>query len=1484
MATGEGNGPTIKVSIDSRPAQTGSEKFVTATQNMEKAAEKAKASAEKAQKTITKSMGATAQQSTKTAQAVNVAMRSMVVETGRGARTVTTAITGMGAAAQATAKDVTTLGGSMQVATGYASQFKVAMAGLIGTAGVTSLVKLSLEMDKVNISMRAAAGSAIAGAKEMAFLREETNRLGLNTLETAGAYAKLISSAKGTALAGKGVRDIFTAVAEASSVLGLSAADTAGTIRALEQMISKGTVSAEELKLQLGDRLPGAMGIAAASMGKTVAQFQKMMANGEVFSDEFLPKFAAALREHFAGGVEDASQSARASFQRMLNSLQTVGAEIASSNMIPGLKLVADSFVSIGEHAELVAKGVGLIITVMGARLVTSMGAAVVATVAETKALQQNAAAMTAATVAAASNTRVQMALAKAATAAAGSMAAQTIVVGQAGTAAVVATRSIGTFGAVAAAAFAGLRAAGAALVAFLGGPWGAAFAAAAAGVYLLSKAQDTAKQSVEEQGQALYAMLDIHEKLQQASATSQEELKKEARKHLENAVAAIAETQALIEAQKARESGGFGTGIMGYSENRRKGDLPSMEKLTKQLADQQQVVIDLMNALEGGEKAVTGFAKAQGKGAEETAKKIDQLKIEAGQMERLSDAYKISTEAAEEVALQIEVENTLRELNVSAISAQGRAIEQYVKTKAREKKEIDEVKDAREKETRELERQRQEYERLMNKPLENFIDHSQDLVVDFWKDFYDGGIDSIGDWADKAGDILKSWLAEMTTMMVLRPIIAPVVQGGTTGSLAAGGVSAGGDSSMLSMGSNMVSGLKGGFSTPMFAADSFIGKGINSVGSYFGMGGTPTSTMGPMPALSQNFTAGGMLAGAAGNFLANALLGDRGIGATIGSTIGSILGAPGGPIGMAIGSFLGNALGGLFGNTKPSDKTQGGTVDLNTGQILNRPGLTGKKFSQENYDAVSGLMQYAKAVADAVGGVEKGTRVGIVVGNRDGNRLTIADPGQKDAKEQNFGTDMGAFLKALTTQLNDRAVGGANQYLKIALEKIDFKKMEDALKDVAFALDFDKLDDLPVVINEAEVAAASLNEQFDNYVLTAKRLGLEEKKVEEARKKQMGYMAAGFLQSIATENLALTNPLAAALIPELKRYREELRSAAALGADTAMIEMNHKIRMQRLQQEINESEGGSLYMLQQQVSEANNLASAYASVSNSLGDFLIALRIGDKSTASLGDRLNEARGLFDSTLAKAMNGDADAAAQLDDIGNSLLELSKEYNASTTAYAQDYDRVYAGAVAAKAVADAQLTVQQQIVATGQQQIDVLNGGFNAVVAALNGRSLESFAPSTLGDAVQTLKVGGTEIKIKGSDFDLLRRSIGYTGEFGGGKFTAARLADPELNARYEAAMLAYGQMPGFANGGRTPINGPFLVGERGPEVYQKGGGTVTPIAMNSDALEARMQDIVAGLSAQTAALAQKFDMLLGVNMETAQATQESSQALRRMTQ
>lgn len=88
------------------------------------------------------------------------------------------------------------------------------------------------------------------------YLRDVTGRLGLDFTSASTAYAKFAATTKDTGVTAAQTKTVFEGIAAASAKLGLSADETNGALLAL-QMASKGTVSAEELRGQLRERLPG---------------------------------------------------------------------------------------------------------------------------------------------------------------------------------------------------------------------------------------------------------------------------------------------------------------------------------------------------------------------------------------------------------------------------------------------------------------------------------------------------------------------------------------------------------------------------------------------------------------------------------------------------------------------------------------------------------------------------------------------------------------------------------------------------------------------------------------------------------------------------------------------------------------------------------------------------------------------------------------------------------------------------------------------------------------------------------------------------------------------------------------------------------------------------------------------------------------------------------------------------------------------------
>jgi len=209
-----------------------------------------------------------------------------------------------------------------------ANSFKAAgslIAGYFGTQALINFAKESVNVAKktegVALQFEAAFGSAQKASQEMEYLRATSERLGLVTLDVAGSYAKFNIAALSAGITLEQSRKIFEQFAGAFRVFGLSSFEIQGALKAIEQIASKGVVSMEELRLQLGDRLPGVMNIAAEAMGMTTAEFIDLVSKGLVPANEFLIKFGNQFEKITGKQVEKASTNAAAAFARWENAV-----------------------------------------------------------------------------------------------------------------------------------------------------------------------------------------------------------------------------------------------------------------------------------------------------------------------------------------------------------------------------------------------------------------------------------------------------------------------------------------------------------------------------------------------------------------------------------------------------------------------------------------------------------------------------------------------------------------------------------------------------------------------------------------------------------------------------------------------------------------------------------------------------------------------------------------------------------------------------------------------------------------------------------------------------------------------------------------------------------------------------------------------------------------------------------------------------------
>lgn len=177
-------------------------------------------------------------------------------------------------------------------------------------------------------------------ADEMAHLQSEAARLGISFDVLSDNYSKFLISGQQAGISVDDLRETFRKVSEAGRVLKLSNDQIEGTFNALTQIAGKGTLQMEELRQQLGDRIPGAVGIMASALGygkDELAKFYKDVENGNVAAKDALVAFGDGLEDTFGAQLEDALDSTITKVGELQNLFFQRQLTAANSGLIDGL-------------------------------------------------------------------------------------------------------------------------------------------------------------------------------------------------------------------------------------------------------------------------------------------------------------------------------------------------------------------------------------------------------------------------------------------------------------------------------------------------------------------------------------------------------------------------------------------------------------------------------------------------------------------------------------------------------------------------------------------------------------------------------------------------------------------------------------------------------------------------------------------------------------------------------------------------------------------------------------------------------------------------------------------------------------------------------------------------------------------------------------------------------------------------------------------
>ena len=226
----------------------------------------------------------------------------------------------------------------------FSNQLTGMIAASVGLYAIkeqlTSIWQAGSDLAANEAKFATAFGSMEAGSKELAYARQVAIDLKLPLDALTKGYADLALAAKGTSMEGESARKVFVAFAQTARAHRRPGDSLKGVYVALTQIMSKGKVQAEELRQQLGDRLPGAMQLMAEGLGVTTGELDKMMERGQL-TREALLSMAAVASGRVAPLLTEALSTPAAKLPDFPNRILIFKETIAQSGF---LDAVADGF------------------------------------------------------------------------------------------------------------------------------------------------------------------------------------------------------------------------------------------------------------------------------------------------------------------------------------------------------------------------------------------------------------------------------------------------------------------------------------------------------------------------------------------------------------------------------------------------------------------------------------------------------------------------------------------------------------------------------------------------------------------------------------------------------------------------------------------------------------------------------------------------------------------------------------------------------------------------------------------------------------------------------------------------------------------------------------------------------------------------------------------------------------------------------------
>jgi len=202
------------------------------------------------------------------------------------------------------------------------------IGGMLGGGyAFRELITAGREVMAMELKMKAVSGSSYEFARNMKFVRDMSQEMGLDLITTGNAFANIVVTAK-EKMSPEAMQEMFKGFNKYYTAVHMTTDDQRLANLAIQQMFGKDKIQAQEARLQMGQRVTPFIKllteVAKEQMGSKFTSFDDVMKRGLLDPSKMLPEVAKKLTEiaNTGGAYEEALKNSQVAQIRFNNSLK----------------------------------------------------------------------------------------------------------------------------------------------------------------------------------------------------------------------------------------------------------------------------------------------------------------------------------------------------------------------------------------------------------------------------------------------------------------------------------------------------------------------------------------------------------------------------------------------------------------------------------------------------------------------------------------------------------------------------------------------------------------------------------------------------------------------------------------------------------------------------------------------------------------------------------------------------------------------------------------------------------------------------------------------------------------------------------------------------------------------------------------------------------------------------------------------------------